>query len=196
MVAFIRNKKNFILLFIFVFISCSVVPLSQYLPGIAQSRGLSAAVGAFMMSVCFVTSTFGKILMGFLADRGGVYKTLFLYTVVTIAVLIISFAGSPLSMYAGAGLFGASYTFTSLAIVLMTKKMFGLENYAKTYPKTKLAGSVSHALSVSYLGYISDYMGGYNGILYTVTAFLLISVILEIVIFTVTKKKSYTVNAG
>ena len=178
------RKKDFILLFIFVFVSCSTVPMAQYLPGMAQSRGLSAAIGASMISLCFITSTFGKILMGYLADRKGVRVSVILFTAITTAsVLILCLSKGMLSMYIGAGLFGASYTFSSIAIVLMTKSMFGLENYAKTYPKTKLAGSVAHALSVSYLGYICDYTGGYNGILYMVLALLLIAVIFEVMIF-------------
>ncbi|MBE6128693.1 MAG: MFS transporter [Erysipelotrichaceae bacterium] len=162
------------LLSVYAVCAAASTSLTQHFPGVAASRGLDAAVGATMLSVCMLANTGGKILLGALVDRFGARVSLSAYAVlIASAVLMMLFVPSGAVMYVSAGLFGLAYAMATVGTVTLSKEVFGLANYGKTYPKINMCGTMASAAFSSIIGFMYDASGNYNMTLYTVLAMMI-----------------------
>ena len=119
-----------------------------------------------MLSVCMAANSIGKIVLGAMADKLGARLSLMIYCALTIAaVVLLWLVRIPASMYAGAVLYGLTYSLGTVGVVMITKDMFGLENYGRTYPTISLAGTIANALFSSLIGFLYDFSGNYTGTL-------------------------------
>ena len=156
----------FAMVLLYSFLGCGSTALPQHFPGIAGSYGMAASVGALMLSVCMAANSIGKIVLGAMADKLGSRPSLIIYCALTIAaVVLLWLVHIPVSMYAGAVLYGLTYSLGTVGVVMITKDMFGLENYGRTYPTISLAGTIANALFSSLIGFLFDFSGNYTGTL-------------------------------
>lgn len=79
-----------------------------------------------------------------------------------------------LIMLAGAFLFGTVYSVGAVGFSLMTRYLFGDENYGPLYSKVALFSNVGAAVSLTVIGYVYDWTGRYD---LTLVAGALINVI-------------------
>ena len=163
----------FVIAIIYAFLACGATALPQHFPGIAGSYGMAASVGALMLSICMIANSLGKVVLGAMADKIGTKPALLIYSALTIgATLILWFIHTPFTMYIGACLFGLTYALGTVAVVLLTKDMFGLENYGRTYPTISLSGTIANALFSSLIGFMYDFSGNYTATLLLMLAML------------------------
>ena len=64
---------------LYAVLSAAVSAMPQHFPGLAEEMGLSAGVGAAMISVCMVANTVGKVVMGWLTDHIGARASIMAY---------------------------------------------------------------------------------------------------------------------
>ena len=141
----------------------SVSTFPNHLPGIADSYALSASVGAAMLSASMVANAGGKVLMGALAERFGVKRPAVAYTALIAAglcLLLVSRSGAA-AIVSGAAV-GLAFSLTTVVLALVTKDVFGPEQYRKVFPVVALAGTVANASAASLIGFIYDGTGSYR----------------------------------
>ena len=160
-----------------------------HFPGLAGSYTLTAAVGSGMLSAAMVANSAGKILYGLLSDRFGGMRTTLLYIFAVMAATIGLLALRASSVLIGcAGVFGLCYTLSTVTAVILTKDMFGLENYSRVYPKVTLSITVFNAICSTLFGYMYDATGSYTVPLIAVLATLFAALAIIVSAYSVRKR--------
>lgn len=175
------NKILFIAVVLYAFMVAGATALPQFYPGIAETANLSETTGAMMLSLAMIANSGGKILLGILIDKIGAKLSILIYSALALlATACLIFGSSDLVMLIGGCLFGASYALATVAVVMITKDMFGIENYAKTYPTITLTGTLANAFLTTGIGFLYDASGNYNSTLYIMFGALIISIVLSL----------------
>ena len=159
----------------------AVSALPQHFPGMANAAGLGASVGATMISMCMITNTAGKILMGWLCDRIGARASVLAYTVLTaaaIVVLLLVPAGTPYIVAALVS--GLCYSPATVGLTMLCNELFGQRGSGIVYPVGAMACSLSNAVFSSVIGFAYDLTGGYVVMLILFVAFLALADMLVI----------------
>ncbi len=181
-------KGLFAMAIVYAFLSCGATALPQHFPGIAGSYGMTASVGAMMLSICMVANSLGKIVLGALSDKFGSQISLFLYcALIIVAVVVLWLVHLPFAMYIGAALYGLTYALGTVGVVMVTKDTFGMANYSKTYPTISLAGTLANAVFSSLIGFMYDISGNYATTLLMIFVML---VLCTLIVATVYKRKT------
>lgn len=174
---------------LFAFTACGATALPQHFPGITDAYAMAPAVGAMMLSVCMIANSCGKIVLGVLIDKLGAKPSLMLYGILTIAAAaILLLLRSPFMMYVAAACYGLTYALGTVGVVMITKELFGMENYGRTYPLISLFGTVANALLSSLIGFMYDFSGNYVGTL--IMFMVMLGINLCITLFTLKNTKT------
>ena len=164
--ASVINKGILALAILFAVFSAGSTALPQFFPGLADSYTLPAAVGASMLSFCMIANTAGKLILGVIIDKIGCrLATIFYLALALIALVLFLMIHQSGALLAGAVLFGTVYALGTVSLAIMTRELFGAENYSRTYPTVSLAGTVANALLSTVVGFMYDFTGGYTAIL-------------------------------
>jgi MFS family permease len=143
-------------------LATAVTAIPQFFPGMAESYGFGAALGASMLSASMVANSLGKIVLGALIDRLGTRISTLIYAAVVAASLVmLLIIRSPQMLIVAAALCGLCYSLGTVAITMITRDAFGVANYDKTYPTISLAGNFANAIFSSVVGFMYDFSGGY-----------------------------------
>ncbi len=143
-------------------LATSVTSIPQFFPGMAESYGFGAALGASMLSASMVANSLGKIVLGALIDRLGTRISTLIYAAVVAASLVmLLIIRSPQMLIVAAAMCGLCYSLGTVAITMITRDAFGVANYDKTYPTISLAGNFANAIFSSVVGFMYDFSGGY-----------------------------------
>lgn len=175
------NKALVAMLAVYAVCGAASTSITQHFPGVAVNRGLDAAVGATMLSICMLFNTGGKIVLGALVDKIGARISISLYAVlVFIGILMMLLIPSRIVMLVAAACVGLTYSLATVGSVTLSKEVFGMANYGKTYPTINMCGTMCSALFSSIIGFMYDATGGYNLtlciiLLFMVTAFSIIT---------------------
>ena len=157
------NKALVAMLCVFAVCGAASTSITQHFPGVASDSGLDASVGAAMLSICMLVNTGGKILLGALVDKIGARISLSIYTIlVFIGVLAMLFIPSKTVMLVSAACIGLTYSMATVGTVTLSKDVFGMANYSRTYPTINMCGTMCSAAFSSIIGYIYDATGGYS----------------------------------
>ncbi len=158
------------------------------LPMLAQSVGFSISVGAMVTSCNMVGNVFGKLAIGVLADKIGIFKSVNITSVIIAAsTIMLMFSGtSPVMMYAGALLLGLVYSMGTTVPPLVFVEVYGPDEYKTHLSRFQSYNSVVMALASSALPYIYDFTGSFNGAL--ILGF--VCAVLPIVTFRIVKSKA------
>lgn len=177
------KKVLIVILSVYAICCAASTAVTQHFPGVAGSRGLDAAVGATMLSICMIFNTGGKVVLGALIDKIGARISMMIYIIlVFIGVIMMLFIPSETVMYVAAACVGLTYSLATVGSVTLSKEVFGMENYGRTYPTINLCGTMCSALFSSIIGFMYDATGGYNATLgivlgMMVTAFTIVTVL-------------------
>lgn len=173
------SKSLFIFAILFAFMVSGSTALPQHFPGIAVNFGLDASQGALMLSVCMLMNSMGKIIFGILVDTLGSKKSILTFQILILAAIAgLWFIHAPMFMVIAAGIYGLTYALGAVGNVIVSKDLFGIENYARTYPKVSLAGTVSNAIFSSVIGFMYDFSGNYLSTLVLMFVMVAVSVVL------------------
>lgn len=143
-------------------LATSVTAIPQFFPGMAETYGLGAALGASMLSASMISNSLGKIVLGALIDRLGTLVASLIYAAVVAASLVMLLIfHTPQMMIIAAAMCGLCYALGTVAITMLTRDAFGVANYDKTYPTVSLAGNFANAIFSSVVGFMYDFSGGY-----------------------------------
>ena len=143
----------------------------------AEWLGESAAVGAAMVSAGMIGNIASKLVIGTLSDRVGPFKAsmcMIAVNALSLLGLLLFGRGGAWLLYAIAFLYGAVYSVGAVGIPLLTRRIFGAENYASAYSIITIFTSVGSASALTIIGLVYDLTGGYA---LALTAGLIIDVI-------------------
>lgn len=148
---------------LYAVLSAAVSAMPQHFPGLAEEMGLTAGVGAAMISACMVANTAGKVVMGWLTDRIGARLSIMAYTVAVCASILALFVVRvPAAFVVAAFFFGLCYARATVGLSMMCREVFGKRGFGIVYPVAALGCSFSNAVFSSAVGYGYDLTGGYS----------------------------------
>ena len=173
--SFNYHSLTYVCILLFGLLMSLFTGISQHLAGYAETINLGSGVGSFMISLCMIGNVSGKLIVGTLSDIIGWFKSiLVMMVIVVVAAIILLVSNNALMCYAGSLLLGANYAVAAVGLVLITKNVFGSENYHMAYPLISFCSSISSAFANSMIGYVYDFTGSYRLVFVIV---LIISVI-------------------
>ncbi len=145
------------------FLCMFVNPITHHFPGLADSLGLPASVGAFMISSCMVVNSFGKVALGAMSDRFSPLASLEVDLGLTLlGVLGLLLVPTVPMVYVSSGLVGANFAFVTVGLATVVLGVFGEERYGEVYPLVNLAGAIGSALGATLIGVFYDVSGDYR----------------------------------
>lgn len=141
--------------------------MSQFMnqiPTFAASIGYTLTVGATISSISMIGNVGGKLLMGTLADKLGVFKacSIGLVIICTSMVLFIVGAKSLGVIYVASLLFGLVYSFGTTVPPLVLLEVYGANTYKNYLSKFQAINAIIIAVSSSLFGYIYDFTGSFT----------------------------------
>jgi sugar phosphate permease len=105
------------------------------------------------------------LIIGFISDYLKPLKACIIMMLVNVFSLILFIKGGQTSnvnmLLIASFLFGSVYSVGAVGIPLLTKYFFGVDNFAAVYSKIGFLTSVGSSLSLTIIGYIYDFTGGY-----------------------------------
>ncbi|MFA6505161.1 MAG: MFS transporter [Treponemataceae bacterium] len=144
----------------------SITGIAQHFPGYAESVGKTAVLGAAMISAAMIGNIIFKLLIGVLSDRIGPINACSILVLVNLSSLTILSLTDPAGNYAltmaAAFLFGSIYAVGAVGSSLLTRRVFGVERYASTYPYVSMCMGIGSASSVSIIGFLYDFFRTYR----------------------------------
>ena len=162
------------------------------LPMLAQSVGYTIQIGAMVTSCNMVGNVAGKLLIGVMADRIGIFPSVNLTSIVIASstVMLLFSGANPVMMYAGALLLGLVYSMGTTVPPLVFMEVYGPDEYKVHLSRFQAYNSAVMALASSALPYIYDFTGSFNGALILGFVFA----VLPIITFAVVKKKANAIK--
>jgi MFS family permease len=144
----------------------------------ADSYGV-ASVGATMLSLCMISNTGGKILLGALVDRLGARLSILSFSgLIFVSLLMLLFVHNGAALAIAALLFGLCYSLATVGISLTTREVFGPQNYTRVYPTFSLGGNVANAVFSSVVGFLYDFSQGYSLTLWMMLGMVVVTALL------------------
>lgn len=163
----------FVAVVVYAGLCAAVSALPQHFPGMANVAGLGASVGATMISMCMITNTAGKILMGWLCDRIGARLSILAYTALTALAIVVLLLVPVAGLYTIAALIsGLCYSPATVGLTMLCNELFGRRGSGIVYPVGAMACSLSNAVFSSVIGFAFDATGGYTVMLVAFVAYL------------------------
>ena len=152
----------FALVILFGITSSAVTAFPPHFAGLAESYQLATA-GALMVSAGMITNSFGKILIGRLIDH---YNLKFSIRLFTAGVLLGAFGlllgRNDIVLILSSALYGLAYGISMVALVSLTRELFGTAQYSRVYPKAALASTLSNAIFTTVAGGVYDRYSSYT----------------------------------
>lgn len=141
--------------------------MSQFMnqiPTFATSIGYTIAVGATISSISMVGNVGGKLLMGSLSDKLGIFKAVYIAIVIIMASMVLFLVGSkslPM-IYAASLLFGLVYAMGTTVPPLVLLDVYGAAEYRTYLARFQSINGIIMAFASSIFGYIYDFTGAYT----------------------------------
>ena len=156
-------SPTFVVLVVFVLAIVLITTLSGHMASLAQDYGYSAQVGALLLSATMVGNVVSKFALGAIADKIGAFRACVCSLVTTLVglLLILLNLGGQTSLLVSGFLYGTSFSIGSLGISLLTRYIFGDDQYAEAYSTISLVTSLASALGVTAAGLAYDLTGSY-----------------------------------
>ena len=171
----------------------SVTAIAQHFPGMGEWMGYEASVGAVMVSAGMIGNIVTKLLIGTLSDRFGPFRA-------SISMILINAAAlAGLTLFRGAAswviigicfLYGSVYSVGAVGIPLLTRTLFGTENYASAYAVVSVFTCVGSALALTIVGLVYDLTGGYTAALAGGIGIDLINLVILLILMGMHRKRT------
>ncbi len=177
----IFRSVPFLMMVVFSFLFAVCMSPSGHLQNIALSSGFTSAAGAMMVSAYMAGEFVGKLGLGFLNDKYGINRAVYMVTALgMVGIAGLFFVGG---MGPGFGLlcalcFGPMTATTSVGYTLIANNTFGPRLYPRYYPYMSMASTVAFSVGSPLLGYIFDFTGSWSAAYVMVLGGLGISLVL------------------
>ncbi len=174
----------FLMVVIAVLLPGILVNFTAQLPIYALSLGYTLEVGAIFTSWCMIGNVAGKLVMGMLSDRIGIYRTteLFLCAVLVSLFLFLFMQGSVTLLNAAAVLFGAEYAIYVNSQPLVLLDIYGPDEYKMKMSRLQAVLGLIGAFVAVLVPYIYDFTGSFDLFFVIGIVFCLIAVTLFVIL--------------
>ena len=109
-----------------------------------------------------VRQALGKVVLGSINDRSARAGLVFGISCGVVGVLLMLLVPRiPVSLFAGAFLFGCVYACTTVQSPLLVRSVFGERDYTAIYSRVSIAGSLCSAIAAVFWAWVSELPGGY-----------------------------------
>lgn len=172
------KSSAFGLLIIFMVAITAFGAFSQHLATYGYSLGYGEAQMSMALSISMLGSTVGAILIGYLSDKLGVFRT-------TIGILATAAAALACLLFGNAGtvmftlggfLLGVAATGIPVLAPLLTRSYFGSGDYESIYAAIMMGPPFATVLLLPLYGFLFDFTGSYLWVLVILGAFLLLGI--------------------
>ena len=171
----------------------SVTAIAQHFPGMGEWMGYEASVGAVMVSAGMIGNIVTKLLIGTLSDRFGPFRASISMILINAAALagLLLFRGAASWVIIGiCFLYGSVYSVGAVGIPLLTRTLFGTENYASAYAVVSVFTCVGSALALTIVGLVYDLTGGYTAALAGGIGIDLINLVILLILMGMHRKRT------
>lgn len=138
---------------------------NAHVSGFATSIGLSASVGALMVSASMIGNVLFKLLIGVLSDAFGAPKACGVMMILNIiGMTIFSFlpVGGTVVPMVSAFLYGGIYAVSAVGIPLVVRYVYGPRRHSVAYSYISLFACISSSCTMAGFGYSYDLFGTYR----------------------------------
>lgn len=142
----------------------SYTQFNNQLPTFAQTIGYPLGVGAVLTSITMVGNITGKLSLGAISDRLGIYRAVeLLLAMVCASQALFLFAQTSLPLLQlGALLYGFVYALGTTAPSLLFLSLYGISGYQDKVSLTQSINSFIMAFAGSLFPYIFDFAGSFQ----------------------------------
>lgn len=151
-----------VLMCVFSLLLTGTTSVGQHFPSVAEAAGFSAQVGAMMISAGMVGNIVSKFIIGLLSDHKGAFfasTVMILVNVLALGVLLRLPSGVPAVAIGSAFFYGAVYSVSAVGFPLLTRRVFGHEQYTAAYSIVQVFANGGGALALTVIGIVYDMTG-------------------------------------
>lgn len=173
------KSKAFFMLLIFMISITAFGAFSQHMATYGSTLGYDPQSVGTALSISMIGSTVGAILIGFVSDRVGIYKTtLGIIAVVITSILCLAFAGTSIVIFTlGAFLLGLGSMGIPVLAPLLAKAFFGKKDYEAIYANVMMGPPFATVVLLPLYGFIYDLTNSYIVVIGIITGIILIGTI-------------------
>ncbi|MGN0479845.1 MAG: MFS transporter [Hominenteromicrobium sp.] len=149
----------------FSVLAYAVSGFNAHVSGFATSIGLSASVGALMVSASMIGNVLFKLLIGVLSDAFGAPKAcgvMMLMNIIGMTVFCFLPVGGSVVPMISAFLFGGIYAVAAVGIPLVVRYVYGPRLHSVAYSYISLFACISSSCTMAAFGYSYDIFGTYR----------------------------------
>ena len=173
-----RNRGTYAALVVFLVMCFSLAAFMSHVSGYCEAEGFSAEVGAFALSCNLLGNMIFKLADGFFADRYGVRKvSMIILSLPILSYILFLSAKSAVAVYAAAFLSGAANAGAGLAVNLVIRDVYGSARFGEVRSATSLFTQPAFAVFTAVAGYIYDFTGDYDLLLFIFIGFAVIQLL-------------------
>lgn len=169
---------------------------SQHLSKYATSSlGLTATLGATLISCSMIGNMGGKLIFGLINDRIGIRKTLILASCLVCSSFILLMIGVTPFLQIGAVVNGLSMSTGAVLIPLAYKDLFGEKDYITILSYSSMVQGLTSATALTVIGFLFDGTGSYTASFVLGMVSLAVVVVLCFIAFRM-KKRLWGADGG
>ena len=163
-------KEFFTPKYIFPFTTLALVlfmaisPINNQLAVYSTGLGYSLTVGAAVTSCSMIGNVVGKVSLGALTDKLGIYRAVNIIQVIVLISLVLFLVGksNQYFLYAAALLYGTIFSVSTTMPPLLFLDLYGVKEYRSRVSTNQMLYGIIMALLSSALPYIYDFTGTYD----------------------------------
>lgn len=154
----------FIMLVYVAIVANTMVLFANQLSTYAISVGLTLELGALYTSFAMAGNVTAKLILGVMADKIGIYKSMIVMLVSAFSAFAIYWLCADMVhiVYVGSFLFGAMFSITVAAPPLALAQLYGRDNYRSRLSKLQSIAALLSALIGIAIPYSFDLTGTFN----------------------------------
>lgn len=167
---------------LFLFCATGWACLTNAFPGYIVSIGYSAVFVGYCSSSYMVGGILGKLVCGYLIDKLGVVKSLFVITALGIIGMLLLIFVAPAASWgiiAGGVLFGLGMGVLGVYPAIVVRTCFGNKDYPKIYSNINMLMWVSSMVLIPIYNFIYDSTGSYVPGMWAAVVFLVLCIVLS-----------------
>lgn len=185
-----KKSSAFYALVIFFFLVTSIASFSMHIPTYLMDKGFDVTFAGNVMGTYMFGVLIGSLILGYLTDKVGSKNTaIFAMVIGLIGICLLLFSvSSSIIITIAVGLFGFISSSIGTLAPALTSSLFGNKEYSQIYSNASLGLAISSVVALPAYGYIFDFTGSYDVVLYSIIIMLIVNIICVIAAFRGKKK--------
>ncbi|KAA0966394.1 MFS transporter [Sporosarcina sp. ANT_H38] len=190
-----KKTAAFYSLILFFFLITAIASFSMHIPTYLTSQGYTVAFAGNIMGVYMIGALVGALALGFFSDKIGAKTTTFLAMCLGIVSVIILqfFSGNVVLITIAAAIFGFMGASIGTLAPMLATALFGNKEYSQIYSTASLGLAVASMVVLPAYGFVYDFTGTYEMVLYALIAMFIVNIIAIYIAF---KSKKKIVESG